>query len=139
MRRVIAALLGVAAGFAALVFWLDLAREGGGTLRAALGVFAGVLAMGFPVLYWCCKRRYWEAWRFLLLGILGGGLCALPFAGGPFAFGFLLLVFLVAGTLLGLLFWLVAIHRNTGLTCPKSFCLPCGKVYKVARNALGRR
>lgn len=138
MRRVVAALLGVAASFAALVIWLDLAREGGGTLRAAFGVFTGVLAVGWPVLYWCCKRRYWEAWRFMLLVALGGGLCALPFAGGPFAFGFLLLIFLVAGAAFGLLFWLAAIHRNAELTCPKTFCLPCGKVYKVARNALGR-
>ena len=138
MRRVVAALLGMAAGFAALVFWLDLARAGGNTLRAALGVFAGVLVIGFPVLYWCCKRRYCDAWRFVLLGALGGGLCALPFTAGPYAFGFLLLIFLVAGGALGLAFWLAAIWRNAGLTCPKSFCLPCGQVYKVARNVLGR-
>ena len=138
MRRVVFALLGVAAGFAALVVWLDLAREGNATLRAAFGVFAGVLAGGWPVLYWCCKRRYWEVWRFMLLVALGGGLCALPFAGGPFAFGFLLLIFLVAGAAIGLLFWFAAIRGNDELTCPKTFCLPCGKVYKVARNALGR-
>lgn len=139
MRRVFIALLGLAASFAALVYWLDLAREGSGTLQAACGVFAGVLALGFPVLYWCCKRRYWEAWRFALLGGLAGGLCTLPFVGGPYAFTFLLLIFLVAGAVLGLGFWLAAIHRNDGLTCPKSFCLPCGQVYKVARNVLGRR
>jgi O-antigen/teichoic acid export membrane protein len=138
MRRVIVALLGVAAGFAALVIWLGLPREGTGQTAAALGIFFGVMLAGFPVLYWCCKRHYWDGWRFVLIGSLAGGLCAVPFAGGPYAFGFLLMLFLVAGAVYGALFWLVAIFRNDALTCPKSFCLPCGKVYRVARNALGR-
>ena len=144
MRRVIVALLGVAAGFAALVVWLGLPREASEQSAqwtkwaAALGVFAGVVLAGFPVLFWCCKRRYWDSWRFVLIGALAGMFCTLPFATGPYAYGFLLILFLAAGALYGLLFWLVAIYRNEGLTCPKSFCLPCGKVYRVARHALGR-
>ena len=74
-----------------------------------------------------------------LLGGLGGSLCALPFAGSPFSFGFLLFLFMVGGSLGGLLFWLAAIWRNDDLTCPKSYCLPCGTVYRVARQALNRR
>jgi hypothetical protein len=134
MHRVVAALLGMAAAFAALVIWLDLERGiSWGGYGAAI-VFVGVAGIGFPVLKHCCKHSLWEAWRFMLLGMLCGGLGALPFAGGPFTFGFLLLIFLLAGAVFGLLFWLVAIWRNDDLTCPKSFCLPCGTVYRVARS-----
>ena len=139
MLRVIIALVGVACGFAALVVFLELERTRGGTLWAAAAVFIGVLAVGFPVLYQCCKRRWWEAWRFILLGTLGGGLCSLLFGGGAISFGFLLMVFVLTGTTLGALFWFAALWRNDNLTCPKSFCLPCGMVYKVAHNALRRR
>jgi hypothetical protein len=139
MQRVIVALCGMAAAFAALAIWLDLGRGSGTTGWAALGVFVGVLLIGFPALRYCCKHRLWEIWHSILLGILCGGLCTLPFADGPFGFGFLLTIFLLAGTVFGLLFWLMAIWRNDDLTCPKSFCLPCGRVYKVARNALRRR
>jgi hypothetical protein len=139
MRRVVAALLGEAACFAALVLWLDADRAFGSRGLGALGVFAGVLAVGFPAMYYCCRNRMWEPWRAILLGALCGGLCALPFYGGPFAFPFLLLIFVLAGMLFGALFWVAAIWRNDDLTCPKSFCLPCGQVYRVARNALNRR
>lgn len=134
MLRPVSALIGVALAFAAVAFWLGLHRHGN-----VFGVCAGILVCGYPVLYFCCKRRYWEAWRMALLGGLGGSLCALPFAGGPFAFGFLLFLFAVGGVLVGLLFWLAAIWRNADLTCPKSYCLPCGTVYRVARQALVRR
>lgn len=138
MLRVIIALIGVACGFAALVVFLELERARGGTLWAATGVWAGVLAVGYPLLYQCCKRQWWEMWHFILLGTVGGGLCALPFS-GSFSFGFLLLIFFLAGAVLGLLFWLAALWRNDDLTCPKSFCLPCGMIYKVARSGLRRR
>lgn len=139
MRRVIVALCGVAAAFAALAVWLDLARESVANGWGIAVVFVGVLAVGFPVLFRCCKRHRWEVWRWIAHGTVAGILCALPFAGGPFGFGFLLLIFALAGTLFGLLFWVAAIWRNEDLTCPKSFCLPCGTAYKFARNALRRR
>lgn len=135
MLRVIIALAGVAFGFAMLVVFLELERVAGRTVQAAAWTLISVLAIGYPVLYQCCKRRWWELWRFILIGTLGGALCALPYSGGSFSFGFLLLIFTLAGSGLGIAFWLVAIWHNDDLTCPKSFCLPCG-VYKVARNAL---
>ncbi|MDX9995706.1 MAG: hypothetical protein RBS28_10320 [Rhodocyclaceae bacterium] len=134
MLRPVSALIGMAMAFAALAFWLGLHRYGN-----IYGVSIGILVCGYPTLFFCCKRRYWEAWRMALLGGLGGSLCALPFAGSPFAFGFLLFLFVVGGVLAGLLFWLAAIWRNDDLTCPKSYCLPCGTAYRVARQALGRR
>lgn len=139
MRRVVLALLGEAALFAALIFWIGSGESGFAAGRGALGVFVSVLMVGFPSLYYCCKRGLWAAWRFVLLGALGGLLCVLPLFGGPYLFGFLLLLFVVAGAAFGWLFWFSAIWRNQNLTCPRSFCLPCGTVYKVARNALSRR
>lgn len=139
MRRVILALLVEAVGFAALVVWLELGRSTGRAVQSALGVFIGVLCIGFPALYYCCKNRLWELWRAVLLGSLCGGICALPFVGGTYAFPFLLMVFLLVGAAFGVLFWFIAIWRNEDLTCQKSFCLPCGKIYRVARNALERR
>lgn len=136
MRRVQFALLGLAAAFAALAFWLEPGRGRWSAPFDAAGAFAAVLAVGFPVLYRCCRRGQWEVWRFVVLVALVGALCALPFYGGPFAFPFLLAIFVLAGALFGLAFWFAAIWRNEDLTCPKSFCLPCGTVYRVARRAL---
>lgn len=139
MLRVIIALFGMACGFAALVVFLQLGQAQDRVGWAAAGIFVGVIAAGYPVLYQFCKRQWWEIWRYLLLGFFAGGLCALPFAGGPYIFRFLLLTFVLVGAILGLLFWLAAIWRNADLTCPKSFCLPCGMVYQVARRSLLRR
>lgn len=139
MRRVIAALLAVAAGFTVLAVWLELGRESHGTAAAAMLMFVGMLTVGFSTLYLCCKRRWWEIWRFILFGALWGGLCALPFSSGPFSFHFLLALFIVAGAGGGLVFWLAAIWRNDNLTCPKFLCLPCGVAYRVARHALPPR
>jgi hypothetical protein len=138
MRRVIFALLGEAIAFAALVVWFELGHTAEGRGLGALGVFAGVLAIGFPSLYYCCKRRQWEVWRFILLGAIGGALCALPFYGGALLFSFLVPIFALAGAGFGLLFWFTAIWRNDDLTCPKSFCLPCGKAYKVVRGRISQ-
>lgn len=138
MRRVMLALLGAATAFATLVLWLELGREAERTLLEATCVFFGVPAVGIPTLYYWRRNRLWNIWRCIVLGTLGGGLCALPFSDGPFAFPFLLAIFFVAGGLIGLLLWLVAVWRNDDLTCPKTFCLPCGMVYRFARNALRR-
>jgi hypothetical protein len=139
MRRVLFALVGEAVLFSALIFWVGSGSAGFAAGQGALGIFVSVLIVGFPSLYYCCQRGVWDAWRFVLLGALGGLLCALPLYGGPHPFGFLLVLLVCAGAGFGALFWVSAIWRNRDLTCPKSFCLPCGAVYKVARNALRRR
>lgn len=138
MRRVIFVLLGEAAFFAGLVIWFEFGHAAMGRGQGALGVFAGVLAIGSLALYYCCKRRRWDAWRFVLVGALGGALCALPFYGGSGVFGFLVLILALAGAGFGLLFWFTAIWRNDALTCPKFFCLPCGTTYKVARGRIAQ-
>jgi hypothetical protein len=139
MRRVVFALIGAASLLAALIFWLIDGEAGWAAGRGALGVFVSVLIVGLPTLYYCCRRGLWELWRFTLLGAAAGLLCALPLAGGPYQFGFLLVLFVAGGAVGGASFWLAAIWRNQDLTCPKALCLPCGAVYRVARNALKRQ
>jgi hypothetical protein len=136
MRRVIFTLLGEAVAIAALVIWFEFGHAAEGRGLGALGVFAGVLLIGFASLYYCCKRRQWDAWRFMMVSAFGGALCALPFYGGTGVFVFLVLVFALAGFVFGLLFWFTAVWRNHDLTCPKSFCLPCGTEYKVVRGRI---
>jgi len=130
-------MVGFACAFAALVLYLGLGREHGITELAASGVFVGVLLVSYPVFFYFCKHHYWTIWRYVLFGLLCGMLSAFPFSGSPkIEPGFLFAVFEIAGALLGFLFWVTAIWRNKHLTCPKTFCLPCGTVYRVARNAL---
>lgn len=138
MRRVVLALLGGAVLLAALVFWIGAGDGGIAAGGGALAVFVSVLAVGLPLLYSCCQRGLWEVWRFVLLGALGGLLCVLPLYGGPYLFGFLLLLFVAAGAACGGLFWLAAIWRNRALLYPKSITLPDGTTYKVACRALRR-
>ena len=128
MRRALVALLTEALLISALLVGLD-----AGPLIAGI-VFAVVLAGGYALLCYCCRGERWEFWRFVLFGSFTGALCALPYAGGPHAFGFLLAMLLLVGATFGLLFWFAAIWRNANLTCPKAFCLPCGTIYRVARS-----
>lgn len=139
MHRVVFSLLVVALGFAGLAFGLNLGRSHDGNVHAAVLIFVGVLAIGYPLLCQCCRRGWWQSWLMILLGAFTGLLCTLPFLGGPYPGGFLLLIYVLFGAAMGWLFWLGAIWRNLDLTCPKSFCLPCGTVYKVARKALQRQ
>lgn len=136
MRRVMLTLLGAAVLISALIFWLASGETGLAAGSGALAVFFSVLMVGLPSLYYCCRRGIRELWRFALLGALAGLLCALPLHGGPYLFAFLAMLFVLAGAGFGALFWLAAIWRNPDLDCPKSICLPCGTVYRVARHTL---
>lgn len=140
MVRALAALFGTAFAFPALVLGLGLDKALGGPFVASALLFAFIVALGFPALSLFCRKQWWEPWRFIGAGTLGGALCALPFVGsGRFGFGYLVLIFALIGTLLSVVFWFAAIWRNDELTCPKEFCLPCGVAYRFARNVLRRR
>lgn len=139
MSRAIAALFAAALAFPILVVALGMHRTLGGALPVGALLFGCVLALGFPTLGLFCKRRWWDLWRFVGGGTLGGALCALPFAGsGNFNFAFLVVIFALLGTAVSVPFWLAAVWRNPELTCPREFCLPCGFVYRYARNVLRR-
>lgn len=139
MHRAIAAFLAVALAFPASVVLLDLHHALGGMMKVGLVLFAGVLATGLPALILFCKRQWWQPWRFLAGGTLGGALCALPFVGaGRFSPLFLIGLFALAGLVYAGLFWLAAVWRNDNLTCPREFRLPGGIRYKFARGALRR-
>ncbi len=140
MARAIAALLGAAFAFPAFALALGLEEALGGTLFVFASLAGSVVLLGLPTLVAFCKLQWWEPWRFVAGGTLGGAICALPFAGsGRFAFAYLLVIFALTGFLLSIAFWFAAVWRNRELTCPKEFCLPCGVVYRYARNALTRR
>ena len=140
MARALVALFGAAFAFPALVLALGLQEALGGTVVVGISLFAAVTLLGLPALVLFCKRQWWEPWRFVAGGTLGGALCALPFAGsGRFGFAYLLVIFALAGLFLSIGFWFAAVWRNRNLTCPREFCLPCGVVYRYARNALRQR
>ncbi|MFN4148436.1 MAG: hypothetical protein ACK4E4_02655 [Rhodocyclaceae bacterium] len=139
MRRVMFALFATAGLLAALIYWLGSGAAGLAAGRGAVGVFVSVLMVGLPALYYCCRTASWESWRFVVVGGLAGFLCVLPLAGGPHHFGLAAVLFTLGGAVWGAIFWLAAIWRNRKLNCPKSICLPCGTVYRVARDVLGRQ
>lgn len=139
MRRVMLALVGTAALLATLVFLLGDDEPGIAAGGKALAAFICALAIGVPALNYCCRRQWWEAWRFLVFGAVVGFLIALPLQGGRYQFVLIAALFVTLGVVIGGLFWLAAIWRNRDLTYPKMIRLPCGTIYPVVRNVLGRR
>lgn len=139
MPRVLMALLVVALAFPALVIALGIHATLGGALAAGAKIFAVILALGLPALGCFCRLQWWQPWRFIAGGTLGGALCALPFVGSAtFNFGFLVLVFALLGAFIAVPFWVLAIWRNDKLTCPRKFCLG-DTTYRVVRQALRPR
>ncbi|MDO8933013.1 MAG: hypothetical protein Q7U97_11505 [Rhodocyclaceae bacterium] len=139
MNRAIAALVAVAFAFPALILALGLHEGMGGSLLVGSLLFTAVLVLGFPSLALFCKRQWWELWRFILGGTLGGALCAAPFVSDRFSPIYLIIILALGGAVSSILFWFAGIWRNENLTCPKQFCLPCGVAYRYARHALRRR
>ena len=140
MVRAIAALLCAALTFPAFALALGLHEALGGFFVVVGWLSGAVLLLGLPTLILFCKRQWWQPWRFVLGGTLGGAICALPFAGGGrFGFVYLVLIFALGGLFLSIGFWFAAVWRNRDLTCPREFCLPCGVAYRYARNALRQR
>lgn len=109
----------------------------GGALRVGSVTAAGVLGLGIPAFFLYRCRGWWQPWRFVIGGGLGGALCALVFlktdAANFLVFG---VVFAAGGAIHALLFWFVAAWRNPELTAPKRYCLPDGVSYKAARGVL---
>lgn len=136
MPRVLTALFIAAFAYPALMVALGLHVALGGALAAGAKIFALVVALGLPALGCFCRFQWWQLWRFIVGGTLGGALCALPFAGaGNFNFAYLALIFAVAGAFVAVPFWILAIWRNNRLTCPRKFCLG-DTTYHVVRQAL---
>jgi len=133
MSRALAAFALVILLFAALLWLLGFDRSSGG-LTAIAQATAIAFGCGLPTLIWFCKCQWWQLWRFLAGGMLGGMLCALPFLDGGLAPPALLTVFAVLGLGHAWLFWLLAVWRNRNLTCPAFFRLPDGARYPVARS-----
>lgn len=136
MRRVMLALTALALALAGILhasgFWQDTFIHG----WQPGWVFFGVMALGLAALYYACRRGWWQAWRFTLLGTIAGSVAALPFAVGPRFFTLALFLCASAGALVGWLFWLAAVWRNRELIEAKILCLPDGTKYPVARGVL---
>jgi hypothetical protein len=128
--------------FAALAYpaFVALASPPGSTaavLRLAAVTGGGVLLVGLPAFLLFRCRGWWQLWRFLAGGGLGGLLLALALLKpGATNAAFLALVFTLGGVAHALLFWVVAVWRNRVLTLPREYCLPGGLRYKVARRVL---
>jgi hypothetical protein len=137
MRRAIAAYLAVALAFPALILMLELHHALGGVAIVIAVLLMVVLLLGLPTLIVFCKLQWWEPWRFVLGGAIGGMMCAFPFlAVPPFSPLFLIFLFGVFGVVFSAIFWFAGIWRNDNLTCPSEFRLPGGARFRVARGLL---
>jgi hypothetical protein len=137
MRRAIAAYLAVALAFPALILVLGLHHALGGAAIAISVLLMVVLLLGLPTLIMFCKLQWWEPWRFVAGGAMGGMLCAVPFlAAASFSPWSLIVMFAVFGVGFSAIFWFAGIWRNDNLTCPREFALPGGARFRVARGLL---
>jgi hypothetical protein len=88
----------------------------GGALAVAGITMLAMLVCGVPAFFLFLRRGWLGWWQFAFGGALIGLLCTLPFAvGGAALVGALAPAFFALGVLHGLLFWVLAIWRNTGL------------------------
>lgn len=137
MRRAIAAYLSVALAFPALILVLDLHHALGGADFVVSVLLMFVLLLGLPALILFCKLQWWQPWRFVAGGGIGGVLCALPFLTAPsFSPMFLVALFALLGLGFSAIFWFTGIWRNDNLTCPREIRLPGGARFRVARGLL---
>lgn len=137
MARVLLAFLLAVSVFPGIILFSGAHDAWQGALRVGSVTAISVLGPGVPgFIYFRC-RGWWRPWQFVVGGVLGGLLGGVVFLQTDAAnFGFLLAMFAAAGAGHALLFWLVAVWRNPGLTTPRQYCLPDGVSYKVARGAL---
>jgi len=135
LSRVLAAFVFIISLFAALLWLLGFDRSNNG-MQGIVQATAIACGCGLPALVWFCKCQWWQLWRFLAGGMLGGALCVLPFlAGEPTPkIWTLLAIFITLGLIHAGLFWLLAVWRNHDLTCPAFFHLPDGARYPVAKT-----
>lgn len=137
MRRALAAYLAVALAFPALVLLLGLHHALGGAAIVVSTLMLVVLLLGLPTLILFCRRQWWEPWRFVAGGGIGGVLCAMPLIAAPaFSPVYLVILFGLFGIGCSIVFWFAGIWRNDQLTCPKEFRLPNGTRFPVARGRL---
>ena len=137
MRRAVAAYLAVALAFPALILMLELHHALGGAAIVIPVLLMVVLLLGLPTLILFCKLQWWEPWRFVAGGGIGGVLCALPFLTAPsFSPMSLIILFALFGVGFSGIFWFIGIWRNERLTCPREFRLPGGARFRVARGLL---
>lgn len=109
----------------------------GGALRVGSVTAAGVLGMGLPAFWFFRCRGWWQPWKFIAGGAIGGLLGAALFLKIDSAnFIFFATVFAIGGATHALLFWFIAAWRNPTLTMPAKYCLPGGITYRAAPRAL---
>lgn len=137
MARVVAAFVLVALAYPAFIVFAGTPEGLGSAGRVTAISGGGVLLLGVPAFLLFRCRGWWQLWRFLVGGGLGGLLLALVLLRSDAAnLPLLAFVFLAGGVVYALLFWCLAVWRNPGLTAPRQYCLPGGYAYKVARRML---
>lgn len=137
MARVALAFAVVAFALPMLVLLSGTADAGAGARRIGVVTVAGALVLGVPAFIYFRCLGWWQLWKFMVGGALGGLLCAFVFLDieAP-NFVFLAFLFVAGGALHALVFWLIAIWRHPALTVPRRYCLPDGATYKVAHSTL---
>jgi hypothetical protein len=136
----------VALAFAAAVFAFPLfillsgtPDAWGGALRVGAMTATGVLGVGVPAFLLFHRRRWWELWKFVAGGALGGLLCVAIFMNSDAPnFWFFAILFAAGSACHAALFWLIAAWRNPQLTMPARFRLPDGATYRTARRTQAR-
>lgn len=136
MVRVFLAFVMAVSAFPAFILMSGTPDAWGGALRVAGVTASGVLVLGLPAFWLFRCKNWWQPWRFVLGGFLGGLLSTFFWTdpGAP-NFLFFAVVFGLGGLAHAALFWVVAVWRNDALTRPRAYCLG-GKIYPAARKAL---
>ncbi len=117
MRRVALGFLLCALGYPLVVLASGVPGAAGGAGFVAVFTVGASLIGGLPLWAWFQRNGWFKLWQSLLAGLVLGALASLPFAvaGNVYTVLFFAGVFALIGAAHALLFWLVAVCRNTEL------------------------
>lgn len=117
MFRVAAALTIIALLYPLAAFFGGGEYAIGSFITVASITVSATFFIGLPAFLFFRRRAWFSWWQFMLGGAAIGFCCAIPFLAGSLGmFLYIVPFFSFVGAVHGLLFWLLAIWRNIGLT-----------------------